>query len=125
MGRIRKDIDVEGRHCWTLFDSGARNTYIVRDIAVDLPMFELRNPQLVNLGGRSHNVQNDCRLECVIEGFNILTHARVLKEIGTDEDRNRIEVLIGALTMQEWGIRLNMEEEQLDMSHYPIEFIEF
>ena len=125
MGRIRKDIDVEGRHCWTLFDSGARNTYIVRDIAINLPMFELRNPQLVNLGGRSHNVQNDCRLEGVIEGFNILTHARVLEEIGTDEDRNRIEVLIGALTMQEWGIRLNMEEEQLDMSHYPIEFIEF
>ena len=88
-------------------------------------MFELRNPQLVNLGGRSHNVLNDCRLECVIEEFNILTHARVLDEIGTDEDRNRIEVLIGALTMQEWGIRLNMEEEQLDMSHYPMEFIEF
>ena len=125
MGRIRKDIDVEGRHCWALFDSGARNTHIVRDIAVNLPMFELRNPQLVNLGGRSHNVLNDCRLECAIEGFNILTHARVLDEIGTDEDRNRIEVLIGALTMQEWGIRLNMEEEQLDMSHYPMEFIEF
>ena len=125
MGRIRKDIDVEGRHCWALFDSGARNTYIVRDIAVNLPMFELRNPQLVNLDGRSHNVLNDCRLECVIEGFNILTHARVLDEIGTNEDRNRIEVLIGALTMQEWGIRLNMEEEQLDMSHYPMEFIEF
>ena len=87
MGRIRKDIDVEGRHYWTLFDSGARNTYIVRDIAINLPMFELRNPQLVNLGGRSHNVQNDCRLECVIEGFNILTHARLLEEIGTDEDR--------------------------------------
>lgn len=88
-------------------------------------MFELSNPQLVNLGGRSHNILNDCRLECVIEGFNILTYARVLDEIGIDEDRNKIEVLIGALTMQEWGIRLNMEEEQLDMSHYPMEFNEF
>ncbi len=27
MGRIRKMIDVQGRQSWTLFDSGARNTY--------------------------------------------------------------------------------------------------
>ena len=125
MGRIRKNIDIEGRHYWGLFDSGARNTYIVEDKAINLPMFELRRPQLVNLGGQSHRVLNDCRLECTIDGFNILTHARVLEEIGTDEDGKRIEILIGALVMQEWGIRLNMEEEELDMSHYPKEFIEF
>jgi len=125
MGRIRKNIDIEDRNYWALFDSGARNTYIVRDIAINLPMFKLKKPQLVNLGGKLHNVLNDCRVECIIDGFNILTHARVLEEIGTDEDGKRIEILIGALTMQEWGIRLNIEEENLDMSHYPKEFIEF
>jgi len=61
----------------------------------------------------------------MIDSFYILAHARVLEEIGVDEHGKRIEVLIGALTMQEWGIRLNMEEEKLDMSHYPNEFIEF
>ncbi|MCH8291343.1 hypothetical protein IH992_09610 [Candidatus Poribacteria bacterium] len=125
MGRIRKNIDIDGHNCWTLFDSGARNTYIVKDIAVNLPMFTLKQRQLVSLGGRSHNVINDCRLECMIDSFYILAHARVLEEIGVDEHGKRIEVLIGALTMQEWGIRLNMEEEKLDMSHYPNEFIEF
>jgi hypothetical protein len=126
MGRIRKNITIrEGQSCWTLFDSGARNTYIVKDVAVHLPLFELKKPQVVNLGGKSHEVFNDCRLECTIEGFHVLTHARVLEEIGRDEDGKRIEVLIGALTMQEWGIRLNVEEEALDMSHYPKEFVEF
>ena len=125
MGRIRQNIDIESRKCWALFDSGARNTYIVKDIAIHLPMFKLKKPQFVNLGGQSHHVLNDCRLEGAIDGFHILTHARVLEEIGTDEDGKRIEVLMGALTMQEWGIRLNMEEEKLDMSHYPKEFVEF
>ncbi len=125
MGRIRRDIDIAGRQGWTLFDSGARNTYIVKDIAIDLPMFTLKAPQFVSLGGQSHHILNDCRLECTIDGFPILAHARVLEEIGADEDGKRIEVLMGALTMQEWGIRLNMEEEKLDLSHYPKEFIEF
>ena len=57
--------------------------------------------------------------------FNILTHAGVLKGNGTDEDGRRIKILIGELVMQEWGIRLNMEEETLDMSQYPKEFAEF
>lgn len=125
MGRIRKNIKVEGRNHWTLFDSGARNTYIIRDVAKDLPMFRLRKPQHVNLGGMTHNVLSDCRLEGIIEGYDILTHARVLEDIGTDEDGKRIEILIGALTMQEWGIRLNLEDEELDMTHYPKEFVEF
>ncbi|MBI1923568.1 hypothetical protein HYR99_04890 [Candidatus Poribacteria bacterium] len=125
MGRIRQHIDVDSQQCWALFDSGARNTYIVKDVAIHLPMFQLKQPQVVNLGGQPHHVFNDCRLECTIDGFQILTHARVLEEIGTDEDGNRIEILMGALTMQEWGIRLNMAEEKLDMSHYPKEFIEF
>jgi hypothetical protein len=29
MGRIRQMIAVDGRKCWTLFDSGARNTYVI------------------------------------------------------------------------------------------------
>ena len=52
-------------------------------------------------------------------------HARVLDKIGIDEDGKRIDVLIGALTMQEWGIRPIPDEERLDMTHYPKEFVEF
>jgi len=29
MGRITKNIEINGRNCWSLFDSGAKNTYIV------------------------------------------------------------------------------------------------
>ena len=49
----------------------------------------------------------------------------VLDKIGLDEEGKPIEVLFGALAMQEWGIRLIPEHEKLDMSHYPTEFVEF
>jgi len=42
-----------------------------------------------------------------------------------DENGNPIEILFGALAMQQWGIWLIPEQEKLDMSHYPEEFVEF
>jgi hypothetical protein len=38
---------------------------------------------------------------------------------------NPIEILFGALAMQQWGIRLNPADEKLDLSNYPKEFVEF
>jgi hypothetical protein len=90
-----------------------------------LPTFELEKPEPVSLGGSVHRVKKECRLICLVEGLSVRTHARVLEEIGEDEEGKRIEILLGALAMQEWGIRPIPDEERLDMSHYPKEFIEF
>jgi hypothetical protein len=49
----------------------------------------------------------------------------VIEEIGKDEDGKPIEILFGALAMQQWGIRPKPDEERLDLSHYPDEFVEF
>jgi hypothetical protein len=38
-----------------------------------------------------------------IEGHNISTNAMVIDDIGNDEDAKSIEVLFGALLMQQWG----------------------
>jgi len=125
MGRVRTYVIVAGRRCWTLFDGGARNTYVVQDVASLLPTFDLEEPEPVLLGGKVHKVQKICWLTCLVEGLPVRTHARVLEEIGTDEEGKRVEILLGALAMQEWGIRPIPDEERLDMSHYPKEFIEF
>ena len=125
MARVRVNVSVAGRSCWTLFDGGARNTYVVQELASLLPTFELEKPESVSLRGKVHKVTTECRLTCLVEGLPVRTHARVLEEIGIDEEGKRIEILIGALAMQEWGIRPIPDEERLDMSHYPKEFIEF
>ncbi|MFQ5859314.1 MAG: hypothetical protein ACE5LU_27250 [Anaerolineae bacterium] len=125
MGRVRAEVVVNGRNCWTLFDTGARNTYVVQDLTSVLPTFELERVEPVALGGEAHKVTKECRLTCLVEGLPVRTLARVLEEIGEDEEGRRIEILLGALAMQEWGIRPIPDEERLDMTHYPREFVEY
>ncbi|MDI6793497.1 MAG: hypothetical protein QME81_11640 [bacterium] len=125
MGRVRKDIQVSGNDIWTLFDTGSRNTYVAEDVASGLQTFDLEEIEPVRLGGKRHEITKDCRLICRVEGLPVRINARVIDRIGFDEEGKRIEVLFGALAMQEWGIELNLEKERLDMSHYPKEFVEF
>jgi len=64
-------------------------------------------------------------LHADIEGHPVSTYALVIDNIGRDEDGNPIEILFGALAMQQWGIKLNPPEEKLDLTNYPEEFVEF
>jgi len=125
MGRIRKMIQVDGQDCWTLFDSGARNTYVIPTVASLLTTKKLNKPFRSALGGKVRDVRDAAILEAELEGRPITTQAVVVDDIGKDEDGKPIEILFGALAMQQWGIRLIPELEKLDLSHFPDEFVEF
>lgn len=125
MGRIRQMIRVNGRDAWTLFDSGARNTYVVPEVAALLASTKLPRPPHSRLGGETKISTVATVLVGEIEGKAFHTEAMVIDRIGTDEEGNAIEILFGALAMQQWGIRLVPETETLDLSHYPSEFLEF
>lgn len=125
MGRIRENIEVKGGDFWTLFDTGARNTYVSRDVANSLVTSKAEKPIRTKLGGEVREIDQTTVLEASIDGHPISTHAFVVDEIGTDEDGKPIQVLFGALAMQQWGIRPIPDEERLDLSHYPTEFLEF
>ena len=125
MGRIREVIAVDGRECWTLFDSGARNTYVVPAVAELLKTSTTPRAIRTAIGGTVKESNRAALLEGQIQGRPFSTHALVVEEIGNDEEGKPIEILFGALAMQQWGIRLNPAEERLDLSHYPEEFVEF
>jgi hypothetical protein len=125
MSRVRQHIQVNGTKCWTLFDTGARNTYIVQSVATHLATVKLPKPFRSALGGTVKKASKGAVLNAEVEGHKISTHAMVIDEIGKDEDGKPIEILFGALAMQQWGIRLVPEEERLDLSHDPKEFVEF
>ena len=125
MGRIRQTIEVDGRKCWTLFDTGARNTYVIPSVAEILKTSSTPRTIRTALGGAVRETNTAALLEAQIEGRSISTHALVIDEIGKDEDGAQIEILFGALAMQQWGIRPIPDEERLDLSHYPEEFVEF
>jgi hypothetical protein len=118
-------IHVGGRDCWTLFDTGARNTYVVPEVASTLKTSRVEPPFRSALGGELKRTNQTALLEGEVEGRRISTHAMVIDEIGSDEDGTRIQILFGALAMQQWGIRLIPQQEKLDLSHYPEEFLEF
>ena len=125
MGRIRQMIKVDGRECWTLFDTGARNTYVIPTVAAVLSTSKMPHPIRTALGGEVKETNRTALLQAEVGGHLISTHAMVIDQIGDDEDGKSIEVLFGALAMQQWGIRPIPDEEKLDLSHYPEEFVEF
>ncbi|HUT32856.1 MAG TPA: hypothetical protein VNE39_05210 [Planctomycetota bacterium] len=125
MGRVREAIKVDGRECWTLFDTGARNTYVVPEVAKLLVTSKTLRPFRTAIGGGVKETSTTAVLNADIEGRAISTHALVVDEIGEDEAGKPIEILFGALAMQQWGIRPIPDEERLDLTHYPKEFVEF
>ncbi len=118
-------IEVGGRECWTLFDTGARNTYIAAAAADALVISETSRPIRTALGGAIKETNKTTVLQAHVEGHLVSTHALVVDEIGVDENGRPIEILFGALAMQQWGIRPIPDEEKLDLTHYPEEFVEF
>ncbi len=125
MGRIKQTIKVDGQECWTLFDTGARNTYVTSSVARVLNTTPMPRPVRTALGGEIKESNTATVLQAEIEEHPISTHALVLENIGRDEDGKAIEILFGALAMRQWGIRPIPDEERLDLSHHPEEFVEF
>ena len=125
MDRIRQMIRVDGREAWTLFDSGARNTYVVPEVATLLSTTKLPQPTYTRLGGETKISTDAAVLVGEVEGKVFHTEAMIIDRIGDDEEGQPIEILFGSLAMQQWGIRLIPETESLDLSHYPSEFVEF
>jgi len=125
MGRVREHIKVNGKKCWTLFDTLARNTYIVPSVASRLVTSRLPKTFRSALGGSIKKASEAAVLNADVQGCKISTLAMVIDQIGDDEDGKPIEILFGALAMQNWGIRPIPDEDKLDLSHYPKEFIEF
>lgn len=125
MGGIFRETQVNGDSYWTLFDSGSRNTYVSDEVANHLLRQKLSNPRSTALGGKVHQIKEACVLEGEIEGHSIDTHARVIDKIGQDENGRDIDILFGALSMQEWGIKLDLQQEILDFTHYTTDFVEF
>jgi len=68
MGRIRQVIMVNGRECWTLFDTGARNTYVVHSVSSLLITSKTQKPFRSAIGGQVKETTETALLEAEIDG---------------------------------------------------------
>jgi hypothetical protein len=125
MGRVREHIRVNGKKCWTLFDTRARNTYVVPAVAALVVTKKLSKPFRSALGGKVRKTTTGAFLEAQVKNQKVFTHAMVIDDVGKDEDGKPIEILFGALAMRQWRIRPVPDEERLDLTHYSKKFVEF
>src|SRR5713226_1862436 len=68
MGRVRQTIKVDGQECWTLFDTGARNTYVTPSVAHILKTSTMAHAYRTALGGEVKETNTAAILEAEIEG---------------------------------------------------------
>jgi hypothetical protein len=126
MERVREMIKVDGRECWTLFDTGVRSIYVVSMVAgKQLRTTATFHPIRTAFGGSAKEAIRTALLQAEVQGHLVSTHAMFVDEIGTDEDGRRIEILFGALALRQWGICPLPDKERLNLSHCPEESVEF
>jgi hypothetical protein len=113
--RIVKDIEIEGKRARALFDTGSLHTYVSRWLLEGVPIRTLSQPYRVALDGRTIEVKEHCSVEGKIEGLGFHTEVIPINEVGK-VDGSAVDVLIGALTMEEWEIIPNPRDATLDLS---------
>ncbi len=126
MSRIVKEIGVEGRQLRALFDTGSLRSYVKAEFR---PAATRRvSPITVGLGGTVRQLDERCDFTARIDGLEFDITAYVVEELGETE-HGPLDLLVGALTMEEWYIKLDPQQGELDLSglrrreftEYPIE----
>lgn len=113
--RIFKEIEIEGNRAWALFDTGALHSYVSNHLLKGVPIRKLSTPYKVALGGRVFEVEEHCSIEGKIEGLEFHTEVIPVDEVGKVNGKI-VDVLVGALTMEEWEIIPNPKNGTLDLS---------
>jgi hypothetical protein len=114
MGRIIKEIEIEGKPAMALFDSGAMFTYVRESLVTDAPRRSVVPPVRVGLGGQSIPVREQCLMIGKIEGLDFLADAVPVADLGR-ADGHTWDAIIGATTMEKWEIRMDLKTGALNL----------
>lgn len=127
MGRVYERIIANGEELYTLFDTGSVSSYITRKAARRVKLVEQKLPEpiLVGLGGRKRRISGVGILVGEIKGNRFHTAVRVVGMLGKSEKGQEIDLIFGALSMQEWNILIDPKKEKLDLSRFKKEWIEY
>jgi hypothetical protein len=114
MARTFREIEIEGKKAYVLFDTGSTRSYIRKEFASEL--CEKIKPFTVGLGGRTYIIDRVCLLNCEIEGLSFDIKAHPVEELGLDEKGKKIDAIIGALAMEEWVLIPDPKTGKIDLT---------
>ena len=113
MTRIVKEIEVGERALRALFDSGSLRSYIEAEFRPSTA--RKVKPITVGLGGEVCQLDERCDLTAAIDGLEFDMTAYIVEELGETE-HGPLDAIVGALTMEEWYIKLDPRTGELDLS---------
>lgn len=125
MGRVYDNIISNNKSLYTLFDTGAMHNYITKRAAEGLVIGSIPEPFKIGLGGEAKTIYEACLIAGRLQGNSFYFSANIAENIGKDERGQEIDAILGAIEMQRWNIRIDPEEEKLDLSGFRKEFIEY
>ncbi len=114
MGRIFKEIEIEGQRAVALFDTGAFYTYVREGLVAQCPRAAVIAPIRVALGGQTVQIREQCFVNGKIEGLDFFTDAVAVADLGR-ADGHALDAIIGATTMEKWEIKLDPRTGTLDV----------
>ena len=113
MTRISKKIEVEGRSLSALFDTGSVRSYVRAEFRP--PATRRVRPITVGLGGTVRELDERADFTARIDDVEFDITAYIVDQLGETE-HGRLDVLVGALTMEEWYIKLDPQKGEFDLS---------
>lgn len=113
MSRIVKEIAVDGHTLRALFDTGSLRSHVRAEFRP--PATRKVSPITVGLGGSVRQLDERSDFTAKIDGLEFDMTAYIVEELGETEHR-RLDALVGALTMEEWYIKLDPQGGELDLS---------
>lgn len=114
MARTFKNLEIEGKEAWVLFDTGSVRSYVRKEFASQIR--RRTTPFEVGLGGHSFEIKEACILICAIEGLEFDIEAYLIEELGMDERGRRIDAVIGALAMEKWVLTPDPKTGTIDLT---------
>ena len=114
MGRTFKNMRLEGKEAFVLFDTGSLRSYVTQEFASKTRWKTV--PFEVGLGGRSFEVNEACGLNCVLEGLGFDIKAHPVEKLGKDERGREVDAIIGATAMEEWGLIPDPRTGEIDLT---------
>ena len=114
MSRIVKQIEIEGRPARALFDTGACQSYVRRELIAEVPKRTLPEPYRVGLGGKAIEVTEACVAIARIEGLSLDAEVVPVGHLG-EADGEPLDAVIGGLVMEKWEIKLDPKNGTLDL----------
>lgn len=113
MTRIVKEISVDGHTLRALFDTGSLRSYVRAEFRP--PATRKVSPITVGLGGSVRQLDERSDFTAKIDDLEFDMTAYIVEELGETE-HGRLDALVGALTMEEWYIKLDPQRGELDLS---------